>query len=624
MSYCLNPHCPQPKNSSNEQFCITCGTKILLKDRYRAIRPLGAGGMGKTFLAIDEDTPSKRQCVIKQFSPGAETANNSGVFQKAKELFNREAATLDRLSHISSQIPALLAYLEQDQRLYLVQEFIDGQNLFQEQLQHGNYSEAQVRQLLNDLLPVLKLIHQQGVIHRDIKPENIMRRHDGSQLVLIDFGLSKELSGTLVMTSNGTRGGTLGYAPLEQMAYGEAFAASDLYAIGATCVQLLTGEYPHNLYNLREKRWRWREVLISQGVLISENLSQVLEKLLQENYQQRYQTVAEVLADLNAPPPAPVTSPTPSSSSTSTLSSAPLSSPQPANSPVVSHTEQPAAISTEKPVVSKRPLRLGIGVALIAGLFGFSLWSLGNSSTLTERSGQEEIALTPAPSEPAKTAQDYLNEGNAYQDQGEYQAALAVIERAIELEPTAKAYFERGLTHYYLDNLQAALDDYNKAIELDPAYADAYNNRGFTHYTLGNNQAALDDYNKAIELDPTDDALAYYNRGFTHYYLGNLQAALDDYSKAIELNPNNAVAYNDRGLVHYDLGDNLPALADYGKAIELDPTYAHAYYNRGLIHQATGYVQEARSDFQQAANLYQQQGNTQDYQGTLARLEELN
>lgn len=584
MSYCLNPHCPQPKNSSNEQFCITCGTKILLKDRYRAIRPLGAGGMGKTFLAIDEDTPSKRQCVIKQFSPGAETANNSGVFQKAKELFNREAATLDRLSHISSQIPALLAYLEQDQRLYLVQEFIDGQNLFQEQLQHGNYSEAQVRQLLNDLLPVLKLIHQQGVIHRDIKPENIMRRHDGSQLVLIDFGLSKELSGTLVMTSNGTRGGTLGYAPLEQMVYGEAFAASDLYAIGATCVQLLTGEYPHNLYNLREKRWRWREVLTSQGVLISENLGQVLEKLLQENYQQRYQTVAEVLADLNAPP-ALAASPAPPSISPLSPS---IASPQPASSLSVSSTGQSTAISTEKPV-SKRPWLLGVIVAFIAGFLGFVLWSLVNSSTLTERSGQEEIALTPEPSPssaPTKTAEDYIDEGNALQDSEDYADALEAFEKAIELKPTlAEAYFERGVTHHALNNLQTALEDYSKAIELDPTYADAYYNRGIIHSDLGDNQAALTDYNKVIELDP-DDAVAYNNRGTARYDLGNLQAAL----------------------------------ADYNKAIELDPEYASAYHNRGLVYRDLGDVQEAQSDFQQAANLHRQQGNTQDYQDSLDQL----
>jgi serine/threonine protein kinase len=428
MSHCLNPHCPQPKNSSNEQFCITCGTKILLKERYRAIRPLGAGGMGKTFLAIDEDTPSKRQCVIKQFSPGAETANNSGVFQKAKELFNREAATLDRLGRVSSHIPALLAYLEQDQRLYLVQEFIDGQNLFQEQLQHGNYSEAQVRQLLNDLLPVLQLIHQQGVIHRDIKPENIMRRHDG--------------------------------------------------------------------------------------------------------YQQRYQTVAEVLADLNAPP-ALAASPTPALPSISPPSLSSPSLPQPASSLSVSSTGQSAAISTEKPV-SKRFWWIGGSIAVAAGLVGFSLWSLDNSSTSTKLSGQEEIALTPTPSEPAKTAQDYLNEGNTYQDQGDYQAALAVIERAIELEPTAEAYFERGFTHHYLSNFQSALDDYSTAIELDPNYADAYVVRGLAHYNLGDNLPALADYGKAIELDP-NNAAAYYNRGLIHQATGYVQEARSDFQQAANL-----------------------------------------------------------------------------------------
>ena len=83
MSYCLNSHCLQPENAADVKFCLSCGSKLLLKDRYRAIKPIGQGGFGKTFLAVDEDKPSKPRCVIKQFYPQAQGTN---TLQKAVEL----------------------------------------------------------------------------------------------------------------------------------------------------------------------------------------------------------------------------------------------------------------------------------------------------------------------------------------------------------------------------------------------------------------------------------------------------------------------------------------------------------------------------------------------------------
>ncbi|NET43686.1 4-Cys prefix domain-containing protein [Okeania sp. SIO2B3] len=98
MSYCLNPNCTKPNQQNSISFCINCGTKLLLKERYRPIKFLGAGGMGRNFLAIDEDTPLKRKCLIKQFFPAPNIANSQAAFQKAVELFNREAEYLDKLN----------------------------------------------------------------------------------------------------------------------------------------------------------------------------------------------------------------------------------------------------------------------------------------------------------------------------------------------------------------------------------------------------------------------------------------------------------------------------------------------------------------------------------------------
>ena len=305
MSYCLNPHCPKPENPADVKFCRTCGSKLLLKERYRAIKPIGQGGFGKTFLAVDEDKPSKPRCVIKQFYPQAQGTN---TLAKAVELFNQEAVQLDELGK-HPQIPELLAYFTQEARQYLVQEFIDGQNLAQELAHRGAFNEIQIRQLLNDLLSVLQFCHARHVIHRDIKPENIIRESDAygkgeaqRKLVLVDFGAAKSATGT-ALNQTGTSIGSPEYVAPEQMR-GRAVFASDIYSLGATCINLLTKRSPFDSYDTNNDTWVWQQYLQTP---VSNQLSHILNKMLESIPVRRYQTVDEVFKDLNHQPQAAAT-----------------------------------------------------------------------------------------------------------------------------------------------------------------------------------------------------------------------------------------------------------------------------------------------------------------------------
>ncbi|WP_373525511.1 protein kinase [Nostoc sp.] len=298
MSYCLNPGCSKPENPDDVKFCRTCGYKLLLKERYRAIKPIGQGGFGKTFLAVDEDKPSKPRCVIKQFYPQAQGTN---TLAKAVELFNQEAVRLDELGK-HPQIPELLAYFTQDDRQYLVQEFIDGQNLAQELAQNGALNEIQIRQLLNDLLSVLQFCHTKQVIHRDIKPENIILRGSDRKLVLVDFGAAKSTTGA-ALNQTGTSIGSPEYVAPEQMR-GRAVFASDIYSLGATCVNLLTARSPFDSYDTNNDRWVWQQYLKTP---VSNELSHILNKMLESIPIRRYQTVDEVLNDLNQHSPVAAT-----------------------------------------------------------------------------------------------------------------------------------------------------------------------------------------------------------------------------------------------------------------------------------------------------------------------------
>nr|WP_245915877.1 serine/threonine-protein kinase [Merismopedia glauca] len=113
MSYCLNPTCQKPQNPPESLFCLNCGSKLILRERYRALKVIGQGGFGKTFLAVDQDKPSKPRCVIKQFYPQAQGTDNA---QKAAALFDQEAVRLDDLGR-HPQIPELLAHFTQDTHL---------------------------------------------------------------------------------------------------------------------------------------------------------------------------------------------------------------------------------------------------------------------------------------------------------------------------------------------------------------------------------------------------------------------------------------------------------------------------------------------------------------------------
>ena len=299
MTCCLNPACHNPPNPDGTMFCTNCGVGlVLLRNRYRPIKSLGGGGFGKTYLAEDVDKLNEH-CVIKQFAPQVQ---GTGALNKATELFEQEAKRLQQLGK-HPQIPTLLAYFNEDNRLYLVQEFIDGQNLLVELQQQGNFNEQKIKELLLDLLDILKIVHQQKVIHRDIKPENIIRRSDG-KLVLIDFGASKQLTAT-VTTQVGTTIGSFGYAPLEQMQGGEAYPASDLYSVGATCFHLLSGIHPWELWQRQGYGWvaSWKQHLQQP---VSQELGLMLDKLLHEEHQQRYSSAQEILQALNPPPIPPI------------------------------------------------------------------------------------------------------------------------------------------------------------------------------------------------------------------------------------------------------------------------------------------------------------------------------
>jgi len=302
VSYCVNPNCSHPENSPQDTTCAACSANLRLRDRYRATRPLGKGGFGATFLAIDEGLPGHPSCVIKQLRPNTQSPS---VLKMARELFEREAFTLGKIGN-HPQIPRLLDYFEEASDFYLVQEYVEGETLKQEFERRGIFTEIEIRKVLAEILPPIGFLHDHGVIHRDIKPANIIRRKQDGQLVLIDFGAVSSQSNRQVPTvpndivdliDEDPSGlltnfaiGTPGFAPPEQMAMRPVFS-SDLYATAMSCLYLLTGRSPkdfgHDPYT-GEINWR-------SQVRMSEHLTIIFDRMLQPSVTHRFRTAEEVV-----------------------------------------------------------------------------------------------------------------------------------------------------------------------------------------------------------------------------------------------------------------------------------------------------------------------------------------
>lgn len=376
---CTRPYCNHPVNSFKElentsllktvqqKYCISCGMPLILAGRYLPTKLLGKGGFGAAYLAIDRYSPTMRKCVVKQFQPEGDMGE--AELAVALQLFEREAVVLDDLGNRHPQIPDLFAYFPllvpgtingkkqgEEQYFYLVQEYIDGQDLEQELLQQGAFSEAQVTEVLKEVLKILVFVHTNGSIHRDIKPSNIMRNRHGL-LYLLDFGAVKMVTNNAPNQLKSTGIYSMGFAPPEQMAGAQVFPSTDLYALAVTCVYLLTAKPVTDLYDAYSNTWQWRKY-----VTVGDRLGLTLEKMLQHNPGKRFQSATEALKIIDPPHQravnvapnqvqAPITPPK------QAVTSPPLPVQKPLNIEPVSPTQQgiEKGKSAEKPVKVKTP-----------------------------------------------------------------------------------------------------------------------------------------------------------------------------------------------------------------------------------------------------------------------------
>jgi ABC-type branched-subunit amino acid transport system substrate-binding protein/predicted Ser/Thr protein kinase len=364
---------------------------LILDGRYLPLKLLQQGGLGVAFVGCDRRTPGLKRCVIKQLQ--INPSFNTTQLETATRLFHREAEVLEKLGE-HPRIPQLFAFLEliasasppytQQKFFYLVQEYIEGENLQQELLAKGRFTEPEVITILRETARILEFIHIQGTIHRDIKPANIMR-DSRAQIYLIDFGAVKQVVAETArataspLEQNLTCVFTPEYAPAEQRQGQAIYPSSDLYALAVTCLNLLTGRPPQDLLG-DLNNWQWR----TPDLQVSDDLAAILDRMLRSVPSERFQSARDVLDAVDAAwgvPTMSITSiPTGSTTTSSTMLSVAIEHQLPhAESNLVQfeqnhHSIDPdpvQIINTQLATPTKRPW-IGTGVLAI-GLVGLSI-----------------------------------------------------------------------------------------------------------------------------------------------------------------------------------------------------------------------------------------------------------
>ena len=363
-------------------------------DKYRIIRTLGSGGFGITYLA--EHELAERKVCIKEFFPkefynrddnsrsiSLGSKGSAAIMDAYKAKFIKEAKTIARLKH--PNIIHIHDVFEENNTAYYVMEYIDGESLGSLVKRKGALAEAEAVGYIRSVAEALGYIHERKIMHLDIKPANVMLNSEDGQVVVIDFGLSKQYDEEGNQTSSTPVGISAGYAPMEQYQQGgvkEFSPETDIYSLGATLYYLVTGSVPPQAVNIADSGLPELPAHLSSGV------RNAIERSMEIKRKRRPHSIKEFLALLEDSAPKVVATPTPKP--TPSPVSAPVSAPVTdertvVGTPAPKAQPAPQQKNEPKPKRSKRGLWIMLVAFVVAAVASFVLLGGGSSEKVAQQ-----------------------------------------------------------------------------------------------------------------------------------------------------------------------------------------------------------------------------------------------
>ena len=515
-------------------------------ERYLITRYLGGQSGIETYLADNLRRRYQSPCKIEQIQL---FSTNSDRKVKLEPRFTEEISILERLGY-HEQIPQLWDHFEENDEFYLVREYVRGKSLAQK-IARKELSVPEIMQILAGALSVLSFVHQNRIIHRNIKPSSLIIREEDRQVILTDFGILADLqilSHTSVEYSSDRD--RYNYWSPEQIA-GRPTISSDLYALGMTAIEALTGAKPATLEREPTGKLRW-----TQNITLDRRSLKIIDRLVELDLGKRYQSANKVLKDLQKV-------------NLSVYSGTPLSE------------VKPKADRFSRPRLT--PLTLTIALLGIGCLLGSIEFAFPTVRPIYYwYRGQKLLPERP-------------------------QVALNRFTQAIDLKPQSwRAWSGRGNALTLLERYPQALSAYAEASKLNPSEAENWHKRGNILFRLAKFTEAIAAYDRGLELDRDNEQL-YNRKGRALYQLQQYQEALTMQETALELEPLNPRFLSDRAQNLMALGQYYEALTTFNRVQAIALDNPKLWQDKFLVLEDLNRPQEAARVRREISNQYTKQ-----------------
>ncbi len=536
-----------------------------IQERYQIISYLGKEGEFCSYVVAALQQQQQSPYLLQTIKL---KSLNAATPEAAVNRLHHESAKLAKLKDYN-RIPQILDYFTDEENLYLVQEYIAGQNLAQIIRTELTLSEPEVLVLLQEIAEILVQIHKQQVVHGNIKPSSIIKCSVDGKIILVNFGAIQAITNVVANSKSG-------YVPPEQIA-GEPNFASDIYALGMTAIHALTGIPPENL----DKNPRTGEVIWQHKARVSPELTNVLNKMVRLAQQQRYHSATQVLK----------------------------------------------ALKKIKRRVIFKPwhkyifLCLGVLISLSLGVIvlsvGSYLWLqyeailLFAQGDLQLQSQQYEKAieyynagLTKVKGNTRQFEQVWVKKAHALGQLKLYEEMLQTSERGLlRNNQSYHLWNHKGLALAGLEKYEQAISAYNEAIKRMPDFFDATNNRGEAYAKLNETEKAIADFERAIQISAAKSFVPWNNLGKLYYQQQEYDKSIDAYQQAIKVKEDYLPALIGLGNVQMSQRLYETALKSYERAIQINPNSYEAWYGKGLVEEAIQNYRGAIDSYERAISL---------------------